>query len=366
MADAPTSRPWLRASPSVLSARYDVLVLDLDGTVYRGASAVPGAPGVIASLRSRGIHPVFVTNNASRTPSQVAAHLATIGVASVDEEVVTSAQAAAAELATMLEPNTAVLVVGGDGLREALRERGLDPVDAADGCRRGGPGMVSRPGVAVARRRRGCAESGVPWVVTNTDLTLPTERGPAPGNGAFVGLLAAVSGRTPDRVAGKPGPALLLQAAARFPGVAPLAVGDRLDTDVRGAVAAGMDCLLVLSGVASVRDLLEAAPDSRPTYVSYDLTGLDHRHPAPTSTAGDRAAGSWACGSSRATVQDGGTITLALPGSSPREALDALRALCAAAWTAADQGVRWSLADDVLARVQPRGHAHRGHARWQR
>src|SRR4029079_18205700 len=134
---------------------------------------------------------------------------------------------------------------------------------------------------------------GAPWVVTNTDLTLPTERGPAPGNGAFVALLAAVTGREPDRVADKPEPALRRQAAARFPGAAPLAVGDRLDTDVRGAVAAGMDCLLVLTGVATVRDLLEAAPDTRPTYVSYDLTGLDHRHPAPSSMSGDRAAGSW-------------------------------------------------------------------------
>jgi hypothetical protein len=196
-------------------------------------------------------------------------------------------------------------------------------------------------------------EAGLPWVVTNTDLTLPTERGPAPGNGAFMGLLAAVTGRQPDRVAGKPEPALLKQAAARFPGVAPLAVGDRLDTDVRGAVAGGMDCLLVLTGVSGVRDLLGAPADSRPTYVSYDLTGLDQRHPAPTPIAADGARGGWACGSSRATVADDGAITLALPGSSTREALDALRALCAATWTAADDGIEWSVADDVLERVQP-------------
>jgi HAD superfamily hydrolase (TIGR01450 family) len=327
--------------------------------VYRGSSAVPGAPAVIASLRSRGIHPVFVTNNASRTPAQVASHLATLGVASVAEEVVTSAQAAAGELASMLERGTRVLVVGGDGLREALREVGLQPVDSGEAS-----AVVQgwSPDLAWPLLAEGAAalEAGAPWVVTNTDLTLPTERGPAPGNGAFVALLAAVTGREPDRVAGKPEPALLLQAAARFPGVAPLAVGDRLDTDVRGAVAAGMDCLLVLTGVTGVRELLGAPPDSRPTYLSYDLTGLDHRHPAPISIGGGTDPGGWACGSSRATVQDDGSITLVLPGGKIRESLDGLRALCAAAWRASDDGIEWSVADDVVERVRPPGSVEPG------
>jgi glycerol-1-phosphatase len=355
MAETPTPRRWLRASTGVLSARYDVLVLDLDGTVYRGTAAVPGAPAVIASLRSRGIHPVFVTNNASRTPAQVAAHLASLGVASVGEEVVTSAQAAAAELATMLDPRARVLVVGGDGLRQALREVGLEPVEEAEDCASVVQGWSPDLSWSLLAEGAFALESGVPWVVTNTDLTLPTDRGPAPGNGSFVALLGSVTGREPDRVAGKPGPALLLQAAARFPGVTPLAVGDRLDTDVRGAVAAGMDSLLVLTGVTGARDLLGAPGDSRPTYVSYDLTGLDHRHPGPTRTGGDGATRGWACGSSKAAVQDDGALTLAMPGTSTREALDGLRAVCAAAWTAADDGIAWSVTDEVLDRVRPPG-----------
>jgi glycerol-1-phosphatase len=354
MADVDTSRTWLQGSRSVLSARYDVLVLDLDGTVYRGSDAVPGSPAIIASLRSRGIHPVFVTNNAARTPAQVVAHLASVGVASVDEEIVTSAQAAATELATMLDRRARVLVVGGDGLRAALREVGLAPIDVADDAAAVVQGwspdlawpLLAEGAVALA--------TGVPWVVTNSDLTLPTERGAAPGNGAFVALLGSVTGREPDRVAGKPGPALLLQAAGRFPGFAPLAVGDRLDTDVRGAVAAGMDCLLVLTGVTTVEDLLGAPPDARPTYLSYDLSGLDHKHSAPSPVDGPGRSPRWACGSARATVTEDGALDLTMPGTTVREALDGLRALCAVAWTAADRGIEWTVSDELVERVRPR------------
>jgi HAD superfamily hydrolase (TIGR01450 family) len=324
----------------VLAATVDALLLDLDGTVYRGHQAIDGVPAVLAELRGRGLPLVFATNNASRTPDAVAQALRAMGVDASSAEVVTSAQAAAALAAERLPAGAAVLCVGGDGVWQAVQAAGLTPVDDD----RAGPVAVVQgwgPGLDWRLLAEGAyaLARGVAWVATNTDTTLPTERGTAPGNGSFVALLATVTGRTPDVVAGKPHRPLLDRARAVSGGRRPLAVGDRLDTDIRGAVAAGVPSLLVLTGVSSVSDLLAAPPDSRPSYVALGLSGLLADHPAP------RAQGEgWACAGWTATVT-GGRLDLAGAGAGD----DAVRAACAAAWAAADEGRPLAAGDELPA-----------------
>jgi len=110
-------------------------------------------------------------------------------------------------------------------------------------------------------------------VATNTDATLPSPRGPLPGNGAMVEAVAFATGARPETV-GKPAPTLFRSAAQRAGASRPLVVGDRIDTDIAGAVAAGYDSLLVLTGVSSADDLVAAGPRQRPTYVGHDLGAL--------------------------------------------------------------------------------------------
>lgn len=250
-----------------LCATYDVAVLDLDGVVYIGRSAVDGAIPGITAAQAAGMHLAFVTNNASRPPHAVGEHLRRLGLDAADADVVTSAQAAARVLAGLVPAGSRVFVIGGVGLHEALAERGLEPVTSlVDGpvavAQGYGPDMPWRQVIDGAILVR----EGVPWVASNTDLTVPTERGPGPGNGTLVNLVATYADRVPV-VAGKPQPPLFEETLDRVGGQHPLVVGDRIDTDIDGAHAVGWDSLLVMSGVTSLAALAELAPERRPTFV---------------------------------------------------------------------------------------------------
>lgn len=258
-----------------LAERYDLALLDLDGVVYRGDQAVGGAVDALAAALARGMDRVFVTNNASRTPATVAAQLRHLGVPADDGDVVTSAQAAAGRLAQLLPAGSRVLVVGGDGLLQALSERGLQPVFSAQD----GPAALVQgfsPTTTWQMLMEACVavRAGLPWVVTNADTTLPTPRGTGPGNGALVDVVRRVTGLEPLEVTGKPFSPIMEEAGRRRHAHSPLVVGDRLDTDIEAARAAGMDSLLVLTGVSLLDDLLDASPTRRPTFVAPDLAGL--------------------------------------------------------------------------------------------
>ena len=197
--------PLVAGCDSPLSTRHDVALLDLDGVLYVGPDAVPGAPEAVRAAAAAGMRPAYVTNNASRTPEAVAAHLRELGLPAETGDVVTSAQAAATLVADRVPPGSAVLVVGGEGLVAALRERGLIPVLEA------GPEVAAvvqgyDPGVGWRQLAEGAyaVATGVPWVASNMDATIPTPRGTAPGNGTLVGVVASTVGRPPDAVAGKP------------------------------------------------------------------------------------------------------------------------------------------------------------------
>ena len=344
--DEGAARPAaLRSTESALCNLYDLAVVDLDGTVYVGRDPVPGAVQALADLRARHGRVAFVTNNASRTPEEVAEQLSALGVAAGPDDVVTSAQAAARLLADRFPAGSPVLVVGGAGLRSALDAVGLVPVASlAAGPVAVVQGWTPELDWSLLAEGAYALQTGLPWIATNTDRTLPTDRGTAPGNGSFVTLLAGVVRREPEVVAGKPGVALLRQTAARFGARAPLVVGDRLDTDIEGAVAAGMDSLLVLTGVSTAVDLLAAGPRARPTYVASGLAALFEPQPTAAVEGGTyRVRGAAVTLERRAGP---GAAVLDLPGDAgPGDSvpaadwLDLVRAATSAAWAGQDVGL---------------------------
>jgi glycerol-1-phosphatase len=287
-------------APGSLAEQYDVALLDLDGVVYLGDVAVAGACEALARWERLGLRRVFVTNNASRTPQAVARQLVDLGIPADAGDIVTSAQAAAGRLEDLLPVGARVLVVGGEGLVEAVRERGLTPVFSADGD----PAAVVQgfsPTTTWQMLMEACVSvrAGRPWIVTNADATLPTPRGEGPGNGALVDVVRTAVHRDPDEVTGKPFAPIMREALRRRPGDRPLVVGDRLDTDIEAARAAGMDSLLVLTGVTGVAGLLQCPPGRRPTYVAADLGGL--LGPAHRPDVHD---GWWCCGDAAARLRD--------------------------------------------------------------
>jgi len=250
---------------------HDAVLFDLDGVIFTGSVAVPHAIETVHRLRQQGVRCAFVTNNAFRTPEEIAAHLATFDLHVDPADIVTSPQVAVRELSRLVPDESAILVVGGGGLRAEVVSSGFRIVASASDQ----PGAVIQ-GFAPTACWTDLAEAGFAiqagavWVVTNADLTLPTERGVAPGNGSLVAVVAAAAGRQPDVVAGKPEPALFEFAAARVGARRPLVVGDRLDTDIAGGRRAGMRTALVLTGVTSA----VAETDPQPDYVLSDLRGL--------------------------------------------------------------------------------------------
>ena len=311
----------LGSSTEPLDRRYDLAMLDLDGVVYIGSDAVPGAPEHVAAARAAGMRVAFITNNASRPPGTVAEHLRELGVEAGPDDVVTSAQAAGRVLSDRLGAGARVVVLGGRGLADAVAEAGLLQVgvdeDAEAVVTGYGPEVLWGEIMRAAVRIKG----GLWWVASNTDLTFPTTFGVAPGHGVLVETLRRFTGVEPV-VAGKPARPLLDETVRRCGGDRPLMVGDRLDTDIEGAHAAGADSLLVMTGVTGLAELVAAGPELRPTYISADLGGLDAPHRVPDVSEDAVSLGGW-----QARVSDG-----ALELSGAGETDDWWRVVAVAAW----------------------------------
>ncbi|MBO0832429.1 MAG: HAD-IIA family hydrolase [Actinobacteria bacterium] len=344
---SPRTSPQACAGP--LSSYYDAALLDLDGVVYLGGTPIAGAAAALTAAARAGMKLAYVTNNASRTPHGIAGQLVAMGVPATAADIVTSAQAAAHLLADRLPAGSPVLVVGGAGLRQAVRERGLRPVTSAGV----GPlavvqGYAPDISYGLLAEATYAINGGAWYVLSNADPTLPTPRGAAPGNGSLAQVLIHATGVEPV-VAGKPEPPLHTESVQRVGAKRPLVVGDRLDTDIEGAFRGGTDSLLVLTGVTSPADLLLAAPEHRPPYVSIDLGGLNASHPAVTAVNGGFSCGGWTA------ALGTGEGWLAVTGGG--EWIDALRTLCAAAWTAGPpQGTpqeQRRAAEIVLAAIGP-------------
>jgi HAD superfamily hydrolase (TIGR01450 family) len=324
--------------PPTLAEAYDVLLFDLDGVVYIGGKAIPGAPEALQGAKRAGAHVAYVTNNASRTPAAVAALLAGMDAPVTEADVVTSAQAAARLLADKLPPGSKVLVVGAPALSLAVRERGLVPVLTATDK----PAAVVQgyaPGLDYAKFAEGglAVAAGAFFVATNADSTIPSARGTQPGNGSLLQVIEHATGTVPV-VAGKPEPPLHRESVIRTGAKHPLVIGDRLDTDIEAAYNTGTDSLLVLTGVDNPRTVTLAPPHRRPTYIAETLDELLKPYPDVTADGAKVTCGGWT-----AAAPDDGQLTLTGSGA----AIDALRALAAAAWTAQDK--RGGLEADQIA-----------------
>ena len=306
---------------SALVQEHDCLLLDLDGTVFRGHEATEGAVETLSTVQCRTL---YVTNNASRSPDEVAQHLHELGFAAESDDVVTSAQSAANLLATQLRTGAAVLVVGTDALAAEVAGVGLNPVrQYSDGPDAVVQGHSPQTGWADLAEAALAIRNGALWVAANVDLTLPSERGLLPGNGSMVAALRAATNTEPQ-VAGKPQPTLLNDALARGTFQTPLVVGDRLDTDIAGAKAAGLPSLMVLTGVSTAEDMIRATASERPDYLAADLRSLNAR--ADLLRVGPHPG--W-----RVDI-DASTVAVHATGGDSGDPLSAVRATASAVWGA--------------------------------
>jgi glycerol-1-phosphatase len=329
----------LPEQPFVPAEHFDVALLDLDGVVYVGDDAVDFAAESILAAGELRMRPAYVTNNASRTPQTVADHLSRLGIPARSEDVVTSAQAGAHALQRLLAAEGLtgpVLAVGGPGVSVALQQRGLIPTDSADDL----PVAVLQgfgPDVGWSHLREAsiAVGRGARWVATNPDLSIPTPRGRAPGNGAFVQAVSVATGRQPDLIAGKPYPPLVQESIERTRALRPLMIGDRLDTDIEAGHRSGVRSMLVMTGVSDLADVVFAARSRRPDLISVDLRGLlTTMHPVTQSTDG------FVCGRIRVTRStETGHWTVHGDGwdQDPEVWAQAARCLCAAVWGAVDE-----------------------------
>ena len=256
----------------------EVVFADLDGVVYKGKLAIEHA--VEALQRTAQTLPVgYITNNASRTPDAVAEQLRGFGLSVTGEQVVTSPQAAAQLLTTVIEPGSRVFVVGGDAIEDQLRARGFVPTRDSEShpvaVVQGFHPSVSWKELAEAAF---LVQEGAVWVATNTDWTMPVERGIAPGNGTLVSAVHTAAGPLAT-VAGKPEVPIFQEAMQRFGVTTALMLGDRLDTDIMGAKRAGIRSALVLTGIDGPKQVLAAGPEQQPDFILNDLRELDQPYP---------------------------------------------------------------------------------------
>ena len=297
---------------------HDSLLLDLDGTVWEGGQPLQCVVDVINSC---GVPAVYVTNNASRSPQAVSEMLREIGLHSDAEHVVTSAQAALVLMGAEIPAASKVLIIGADSFRALARDAGYEVVNSADDKPAAVlQGMDKSVGWEQLSEAAYAINNGAKFYASNLDTSLPTERGFAVGNGALVGAVAAATGVEPIS-AGKPEPAMFTYAAKKIGSKKPLAVGDRLNTDIAGGNTAAMDTFHVLTGVSGELELIEAPVEHRPTFVGAGF----HELSLPTAVAKPSAQGDF-----RARV-DGYDIVL--QGGNPKStSIQALRTVLEVAW----------------------------------
>jgi len=303
----------------------DLVLADLDGVVYTGALAIPFAVDSLNTV-ARSTRVGYITNNASRTSESVAEQLSSFGLAVGADDVVTSPQAAVRLLSGLVPAGSVILVVGGEGLLVEVERAGFVTTTSAEDA----PAAVIQgfhPSVGWTQLAEAgfALHTGIPWVATNTDWTIPVARGIAPGNGTLVSAVHTAVGRLPV-VAGKPETPIFEEAVRRFAGTAPLFIGDRLDTDILGANRAGIPSVLVLTGIDTGKQVIAADAKSRPTYILEDLRQLHEPYPEIVERTED--------GASVISVNDAvvkladNTVTIVSPGSR----IDLLRAGCAVIW----------------------------------
>lgn len=246
---------------------YEGYLIDLDGTMYRGVEPIPEAVEFVGRLQKKGIPYLFVTNNSSKTPEQVADYLNHFGIEANKEDVFTTSLAAA-EYMYDHYPHTSIYVIGEEGLTSALREKSFnftekEPEAVIIGIDRN---------ITYEKLATAClaVRNGAKFYSTNGDVALPTERGLLPGNGAITSVIS-ISTQTEPVFIGKPN-TIIMEQALKVLGTSEeqtLMVGDNYDTDILAGINVGMDTLLVHTGVTTKEALQEKK--RQPTYVKNSL-----------------------------------------------------------------------------------------------
>lgn len=305
-------------------ANKDAVLADLDGVVYKGAHAISHAVESLRRAATEGRRVGYITNNASRTDEQVAEQLRGFGLSVRADDVVTSPQAAVRLLAEQVPAGSTILVVGGIGLVSEVEKAGFRVTSQASDK----PAAVIQgfaPDVSWTHLAQAAfaLHEGIPWVATNMDWTIPVAEGIAPGNGTLVSAVHTAVGILPV-VGGKPERPIFDTAVQRFGSRSPLFIGDRLDTDIVGAVRAEIPSALVLTGIDGPKQLVAAETGSRPDYILGDLRELFDPYPEPGFSR-DRT---------RVTVRDaevsleGNRVSITRRGAR----VDEIRAACALIW----------------------------------
>ena len=332
-----------------LVSRFDVGLFDLDGVCYLGQKAVDYAPESIRRAINGGMRQAYVTNNASRAPQEVAAQLVGLGIPATEDSVINSAQVGARMLRQHVAEGSKILVLGAQALRDEVRKVGLVVVESADDE----PAAVIQgfypdacwkdlSEAALAIR------AGALYIATNLDKTIPRERGLMVGNGSLVLAVANSTGVTPLS-AGKPEPEIFRIAAQMLQARRPFAIGDNLDTDIQGAVAAGIPALHVLTGLATARDICLAPVTHRPDFLADDLRSLHEPYPDI------EFEGEWTVVRQARCRWIGTAFDLPGLASSDVLDLDSYRALAHTAWRVADTGFD----PNTLAGALPEFSVHR-------
>lgn len=247
------------------------LIVDIDGVLWRGSKTLPGVADFFAFLRANGVRFLFVTNNATRTAESLVERLAGLDVVISPSDILTSAKATALYLREQLPEGSRVLVVGEEGILDALNREGFraEPADSTNQNGQVAAVVVGLDRGLTYRKLRGgtlAIRGGAKFIATNTDATLPTEEGLVPGAGSIVAAMQTATSLAPT-VIGKPFRPMFNAALnllnSQLEQTAML--GDRLDTDIQGAKAAGLKTILVLTGVTT-------AEQARSSAIKADLT----------------------------------------------------------------------------------------------
>jgi HAD superfamily hydrolase (TIGR01450 family) len=288
----------MRASYAAAGSRYDrpvslLLLVDLDGVVYRGADPVPGVAAVLAARAAAGDDVVYVTNNSMHYRADYVTRLAAMGAPITPDTVVSSARATALHLRDHEPTLRRVLVLGAMGLEREMRDAGLDVVTAGYAATRmaqegiDGWAAAGRPDVVVTgldpaltylrlTAASDCIRAGARFIATNRDPVYPTERGLQPGAGSIAAAVEAATGVVPLSI-GKPAP-LLLELAAEAVGrhaADAVMIGDGIGTDLAAAQAVGARSVFMLTGVTT-RAQVDALPaELQPTAIAADAAELE-------------------------------------------------------------------------------------------
>ncbi len=261
-----------------------LLLVDLDGVVYRGSDPVPGMPELLRQRAAGGDRIVYVTNNSRSHREEYGVKLERLGVPllrTAAQSIVTAARATAVLLAEATPPGRVAMVLGGPGLARELRDVGIRAVPPTDRGLGAAPDTLvvgvdfsltyARLSVAAE-----CVRRGARFWATNRDAVFPAENGLMAGAGSMVAAVAYATSREPDMVVGKPEPLLFVAAAelAGIPVTDAVIVGDNLKTDIGAAIRLGARSVLMLTGVTTKADLDAAPADARPTRVAEDSTAL--------------------------------------------------------------------------------------------